>query len=91
MFQMEVSDKSLVCDKGTGRRASYDFGIVSDTMLLATSSVIMDRLLEDGDRDATADSESGMRANSSRKRKRSPNSRPQRSLQEEAWAQPIAS
>jgi hypothetical protein len=50
-FTLNISDKIKQSDVGPGRRAGYDFVVASGSMLLATSSAIMDWLLSDAEKE----------------------------------------
>lgn len=72
-FTLSISDKVKQSDVGPGRRAGYDFTIASGSMLLATSSAIMDWLLADAEKDHQASlAENDASAVSRKKRKEPP-------------------
>lgn len=53
-FTLNISDKVKLSDVGPGRRAGFDLCVASGSMLLATSSPIMDWLLADAEKDHQA-------------------------------------
>lgn len=71
-FTLSISDKVKQSDVGPGRRAGYDFTITSGSMLLATSSAIMDWLLADAERDHQAGLAENDASGVSRKKRKEP-------------------
>ncbi|OIW29236.1 hypothetical protein CONLIGDRAFT_682141 [Coniochaeta ligniaria NRRL 30616] len=69
-FTLHISDKIKQSDVGPGCRAAYDFAIISGSMLLATSSGIMDWLLADAEKEYRASLADNDRDPSSVSRKR---------------------
>lgn len=67
-----ISDKLKVSDVGPGRGAGFDFCLASGSMLLATSSPIMDWLLADAEKDHRASVAGDEGLHASRKRKLPP-------------------